>query len=448
MKPIIKSLLDLDRYLLTMCQFIFFHYPDVEVEFGFTNRTKNEKADAILISLIPYIKEELKSVKNLRFSFSELLYLQSQTIYRPEFLNFLTTLDLGNITPTKDENGRLAISYRGKWSHNVLWETIVLSIISELYSRAVAFMKYNEEQSLTQDEFTKLLPDVLNGNNEELIELIFKPYKEEYIKRLDEKIDIYSRYPTFKSFEFGTRRRFSSKFQEIGILRLSERFHKPQFIGSSPFLGTSNEYMGMKHNIKVGGTFAHEMDMIIAGLHDNDEEKLVNSMFEFRRQWYRFYGYDLCVGLTDTFGSDFYFKNCPEDVANWFSPREDSAVDLFKYTDDTLKMYRKYDINTHEKIIVHSNSIIPAKAINILGYCSNDINKAFGIGTDYSADVGLDFLHLSIVIKASKVFLDGRWIELVKLSDNLSKAIGAPKQVERYKKLFGYVNQKSEVQIY
>ena len=46
------------------------------------------------------------------------------------------------------------------------------------------------------------------------------------------------------------------------------------------------------------------------------------------------------------------------------------------------------------------------------------------------------------------MFVDGNWVDLVKLSDNLAKAIGPEIQVARYKKIFGYVNQESELQLY
>ena len=59
MKAIIKSVLDLDRYKLTMGQFVFFKYRDVEVEYTFTNRTKDEDVRSILITLFPFIQSQI-----------------------------------------------------------------------------------------------------------------------------------------------------------------------------------------------------------------------------------------------------------------------------------------------------------------------------------------------------------------------------------------------------
>ena len=76
-KNIITSLLDVDRYKVTMSQFAYFYYRNVIVKYAFTNRTKNPEANKILIHLIPYILLELEKARSMRFNFNELLHLQS-----------------------------------------------------------------------------------------------------------------------------------------------------------------------------------------------------------------------------------------------------------------------------------------------------------------------------------------------------------------------------------
>ena len=131
-----------------------------------------------------------------------------------------------------------------------------------------------------------------------------------------------------------------------------------------------------------------------------------------------------------------------------YSFREDSAVNLFEYTDSVLELYKRHNINPLRKVIVHSNGLNALKVINIANYKSGDINKCYGQGTDLSCDVGNDYKHISIVIKLSAVEKDGKWISTVKLSDNLAKAIGDPKEIEKYKKIFGYINELTEIQNY
>lgn len=451
MNQIIKSLLDLDRYKLTMSQFIFYKYPNLKVEYSFTNRTKDDEARELLISLIPYINRELDAVGRLRFGFSELNYMYNTGIFKEDYLNFLSQIKFDEIPVAKvskiDGKDQLEIVYRGRWSVMTLWETYCLSIVSELYSRAIAIKRYSKENKLSDDKVFELMSKALYGD-EEVLNTINQPFYEEAMRRLNQKIDLYKHHPIIKVFEFGTRRRFDAKLQEMVVLKMAESFHKPQFIGTSQFMGTSNEYLAFKHNLKAGGTSAHEIDMGIAAYHDKDELSMIESFWDWRRKWFDFYGYDLSVCLTDTFGSEWFFKNCPPDIAEKYSFREDSAINLFEYTDKVLDLYRKYNIAPNEKVIVHSNGLTALKVINIANYKQGEINKVYGQGTDLSCDVGLDYKHLSIVIKLSRVLVDGEWVGTVKLSDNLAKAIGEPKQIERYKKLFGYVNELSETQIY
>ncbi len=439
MKRIIKSLLDIDRYKLTMAQFVFFFYKNAEVEYAFTNRTKNEKAQKILVQLIPAIIREINKVKDLRLSFSEMMHLKNEKIFKDEFLEFLSTMQLPPVD-VHEENGALAIKIKGPWATAMFWETIILSIIAELYAYATAAHKYFPdkiiEQIIDSEQFRYF--------DDEFIKTITAPYYKEAMKRLDIKIEDFLRHPTISFFEFGTRRRYSAKLQEMILKRLSEAFHKPQFLGQSQFLGTSNEHLAMKLGLKAGGTMAHEMFMVIAGLNNDSDDKIINSQYDFLREWNAFYGYDLSVALTDTFGSDYFFKNCPSDIAQMYSFREDSAINLFAYTEAVLDLYRKHNVNHNEKVIIHSNGLDKNKIIGMDSYSQGKIKKAYGYGTDCSCDVGNDFEHLSMVIKAVKA----NGIDLVKLSDNLAKSIGEEKQKERYKRIFGYTNVETEVQVY
>lgn len=440
MYGIVRSLIDLDRYKLTMAQFIFFLFGDVKVKWAFKNRTIDKNADKILIYLIPYIKKEIELVKKLRLSYSEMMHLKKQGIFRDKFLDFLSTMNLCDVYVYK-KDGKLQIDYEGNWALSTIWETIILSIVAELYARYTAVEKYNNTlSSPSVPEYSR----ALSGDDKEFLDLIFKPYYENAMKLLEDKIQSFLRHPSIYFFDFSTRRRFSAELQEMVVKRLNEAFHKPQFHGSSQFLGTSNEYLAMKLGLKAGGTCAHEIFMVTTGLKDDDDKALVNEQYEVLRKWYDFYGYDLAVTLTDTFGSDYFFKNCPKDIAEKFSFREDSAIDLYKYTEAVMNVYNINGVSCSDKVIVHSNGLDKNKVIDVDGFSVGKIHKIYGIGTNLSCDVGLGFLNLSIVIKT----VEANGIPLVKLSDNLAKAIGKPEQIERYKKLFGYTNVDSVTQVY
>lgn len=448
---IIRSLLDLDRYKLTMAQFVYHFFRTTKVKYAFVNRTKNKYAKNILVKLIPYIKIEINKVKKIRLSYSEMMHLKSQLIFKDEFLEFFSTMQLCNINVTKSQQGELQIEFGedATWAESIYWETLILSIIAELYARYTAadrLCKLCKEHSLPPSRIShkEYVKKALIGDDKEFLDLIFKPYYENAMVLLENKIQSFLKHPSIYFFEFGTRRRFTAELQEMVIKRLNEAFHKPQFHGSSQFLGTSNEYLAMKLKLKAGGTLAHEIFSVTTGLKNDDDKALVNEQYEVLRKWYDFYGYDLAVTLTDTFGSDYFFKNCPKDIAEKFSFREDSAIDLFEYTEAVMKIYNSFGISCADKVVVHSNGLDKNKVIDVDSFSVGKIHKIYGIGTDLSCDVGLDFLHLSMVIKA----VEANGIPLVKLSDNLAKAIGKPEQIERYKKLFGYTNVDSVTQVY
>jgi len=82
--------------------------------------------------------------------------------------------------------------------------------------------------------------------------------------------------------------------------------------------------------------------------------------------------------------------------------------------------------------IVFSDGLNIDKIYKIEKEFRGKIQTAYGWGTNLTNDVGAK--PLSIVVKAIEA--NGR--PLVKLSDNINKAIGKPKTLEKYKKAFGY----------
>jgi len=53
--------------------------------------------------------------------------------------------------------------------------------------------------------------------------------------------------------------------------------------------------------------------MIPVALYD-DHQKIVDTMYNVDRQWMKHFP-GLGILLPDTYGSSFYFKHCPEDIA-------------------------------------------------------------------------------------------------------------------------------------
>src|SRR6185437_6491318 len=87
---IINSLLDTDLYKYTMMQWVFHHYPTVDVEYHFTCRTPG-------IDLSPYaerIQQEINAFCDRVLQADELDYLAQLPYIKPDFFAYLKTFRL------------------------------------------------------------------------------------------------------------------------------------------------------------------------------------------------------------------------------------------------------------------------------------------------------------------------------------------------------------------
>lgn len=398
-EPIGQSLLDLDSYKLTMAQFVWQEYFDVHVKYAFKNRTKKVRlAEHIDIG---ELREQLDAVRDLRFSEKELQYLQSikvdgkQIFFNPKFFKFLRGLEL---PPCELElvDGNFQITVRGLWPMGIFWETIILSIVNELYYKSI---------------FGRLA--------------LFR-VEDEGFKRLNQKIRILQKNPEVSFIEFGTRRRFSRSWQNFVIETLALN------LPSSQFLGTSNVRLAMSFGLQPSGTMAHELFMVYQALHGRSDEEIRKSHNRVLRDWYNFYGYPLSIALTDTCGSDFFFRDMFNGQAiQWKGLRQDSG-DPITFGEKAIKFYENYGIDPREKLLVFSDGLDIEMILKIHNHFHKRIKVSFGWGTNLTNDLGPE--SLSLVVKAVEANGHG----LVKLSDNLAKATGRPEDVERFKKIFGY----------
>jgi len=401
-EPIITSLFDIDFYKFTMGQMMCLLYPFVNATFGLTNRTKSVRlADEVRIE---QLREELDYVRTLSFNKTELRYLRGtneyqERMFREDYLTFLGKLRLPEYELEK-RDGQFYLEFPGIWAENTYWETIGLGIVSELRNRTLL-------EKMTRAER----------------EAIFKTGRlrlEKKIKKLKERPDV-----TF--IEFGTRRRFSKMWQDYVIQRLREK------LPSSQFLGTSNTHLAMKYGLLPMGTSAHERDQIIAGIMDDGtDDWMIKAILKNLNEWWNMYGQGLSIALADTFGTDFFLRvMTPEQARHWKGIRQDSG-DPFKIGEKIIAFYEKHMVNPREKMIVFSDGLDIDLLFKLFDSFSKRIKCTFGWGTNLTNDLGLR--ALSLVIKAIQA--NGRG--LVKLSDNLAKAIGAPEDIERYKRACDY----------
>ena len=138
-------------------------------------------------------------------------------------------------------------------------------------------------------------------------------------RRLGEKIALLQAHPEIKLAEFGTRHQFGDEWQRHVVMRL--RDEAPENL-----IGTSNVAWAHKLGIAPIGSYAHEMDMVYAGLADRPGGDLRGSHSQMLDDWHALYGDNVSIALTDTFGSAFFFDALTTRQAEqWQGLRHDSG---------------------------------------------------------------------------------------------------------------------------
>ena len=405
----INSLLDLDFYKLTMGQFAFEYFMDIPVVYGFTNRTKTIKLTKVIKEAD--LRREIEHISNLRFTEDEIEYLRNVRVdargaklrlFKPRFLDFLKNLKLGGVTIVNNGES-YQIEIRGAWPEVILWETLILSTVNELYYDAVL-----------KENFRVARRGIAEGK-----------------RRLAEKIKTLKANPDIRFSDFGTRRRFAGWWQEYVVRELLREV-------PNQITGTSNVCLAKKLGIQPIGTMAHEVFMVFSGIFHEDDDDIRESHNKVLKYWLGYGGRALSIALTDTYGTDFFFRDMTKAQAGfWNGLRQDSG-DPIEFGEKAIAFYENYRIDPKEKVLVFSDGLDVDTIVKIADHFRGRINVTFGWGTNLSNDLG--FETLSLVVKAIESCGHGT----VKLSDNLAKAIGKPEDVERFKRIFGHDVEFSE----
>ena len=403
--PVITSFLDLDHYKLTMGQFVFRRYPDVPVKYAFKNRTNVKLADIVDEK---DLRKELDAVLDLQPTARELDYLRTlknngNRLFGEDYLQFLENIKLPGYS-LKAKDGNFQIEFPGKWAEAIYWETLTLSIMNELYYRVLT-RNFDKEQ----------------------INDLYKTGRQ----NLNTKIETLKQIPDIRFLEFGTRRRFSKAWQDYVVKTLKQE-------NSQQLTGTSNVYLAMKYQLEPRGTMAHELFMIMPGIMHKNDEEIRASHNQVLTGWWDEYGYDLSIALTDTYGSDFFFKDMTKEQAvKWKGLRQDSGnPELFG--NKQIEFYEAKGIDPRKKLLVPSDGLCLETIINVQNKFRGKIIPVYGWGTNLTNDLGLD--SLSIVVKAAEANGYGT----VKLSDNPAKAMGSKEDIARFMRIFEYDPSKYE----
>jgi len=97
-------------------------------------------------------------------------------------------------------------------------------------------------------------------------------------------------------------------------------------------------------------------------------------------------------------------------------------------------------IDPLSKTIIFSDALDLEKVKRIAEFCRGRIGMSFGIGTNFTNDVGLQ--PMNIVIKMIEALPESEpWTAVVKLSDVAGKNSGDTKTIELAKQVLGIKNE-------
>ena len=155
--------------------------------------------------------------------------------------------------------------------------------------------------------------------------------------------------------------------------------------------------------------------------------------------WINVYDGDLGTVLTDTYTTDVFMRNFSKKHAMLFTSLRHDSGDPLKFTEKVIARYRELRVDPTIKYIIFSDGLDPERAIEIANYCKGHIGASFGIGTNFSNDVGNGIRPMNIVMKLWKCKMTEkeRWHPCVKLSDVDGKHTGEPEEIELAQRTLG-----------
>ena len=395
-EPPVASLLDVDFYKFTMGQFAYRLHSGVRVRYQLMCRTP----DARLAELVPEdaLRDVLDSIRGLSFTRSELEYLRDlepRGLFRDDYLGFLGRLRLPPVE-LETRDGEFHLEVESSWPGMILWETLILSALSELLSRAA-------------------LAQAGAGAWEQAAET--------GRKRLEEKIAVLQGRPGIRLASFGTRRRFSRTWQ----FALEERLARAL---PNQFAGTSCVASAFEHGLAPIGTIAHEVFMVGAVLGDGTDESIRGSQRRMLDAWWEMYGEPFSLFLTDTWGSDCFFASVGAARAQQYRGVRQDSGDPIAFGERAIRWYGELGVDPRQKSIVFSDGLELPDILDLESRFGPRVSVSFGWGTNLTNDCGLP--NYSLVVKP--VTANGR--PLVKLSDNAGKSTGTPAEMDRYRRIF------------
>ncbi len=393
MRQIITHFTDDDLYKFTMCCAVIDNFPRAQVKYTFTDRDNTVYPPGFAKEL----ERQIEMLEKVVITDEEVDFMKRRCPYIPFwFYEFLRGFryDRRWVKVSQDDQGHLHVEFEGCWTHTILLEVKVLAIISELY--------HEMKGSLQGIDFNEY--DALSYRKAE---------------RLIEGGCVFS--------DFGTRRRASFAVQDCVVAAMARCQKESE--GPGRFVGTSNVYLAMKHDLIPIGTMAHELVCAIAGMYG---PQMANYLA--MEAWSNTYRGALGTFLYDTYGWRIFSFNFSEGYANMFKGLRVDSGDNREQLDRIVEKYRSLGIDPTSKQIVFSNALNVDRALEIQKYAAPLCQPSYGIGTHFTCDFR-SFRYLNIVIKLTAVKITESWSfynETCKLSEDAGKHTGNIEVVRRF----------------
>ncbi|KAI9012614.1 nicotinate phosphoribosyltransferase [Phycomyces nitens] len=406
------SFLDNDLYKFTMQNAVLKNYKDIPVVYHFINRKKD--SFKLNKEAVQWIKKQIQAMENLYITEDELSYISKFPFFDAEYIEYLAHFRYRPSEQIKidfdNDTSEFSLEVVGSWPETILYETPLLSLISEAYFKFVdKDWTYDNQYERARSKAENLLE---NG---------------------------------CQFFEFGTRRRRSLFVQDCVMRAFSDTrqdyITKCQSKGVHTLgeaAGTSNVHLAKKYNFNAVGTVAHEFFMGISAL-----EGIQNVNKKALDIWQQTYKGALAVALTDTYTTPVFLQDFQHKLASEFTGVRHDSGDPEEFAKNIVNHYKSLNIEPCSKKIIFSDGLDVDRAISLHKCCDDmDIQSSFGIGTHFSNDFEKasnpadKSKSMSIVIKLKEC----NGIRVIKLSDDVSKHSGNQSLVDSLEKELGIVH--------
>lgn len=384
--PRLPSILDNDFYKFTMQHAVVKLFPRTKARYQFINRGRH----SFPVGFGEALRKAVDAMAELRLSREEKKYLAATCPYLdPTYLDFLQgyCYDPEEVH-IRQEGDQLEVSVEGYWYRTILWEVPLMALISELYYPLNRLQRANDEE-------------VINTCREKI----------EKYKELDVMIA-----------EFGTRRRHSYHVHQLIVKTLKQ-------YGSRNFAGSSNVHLARVEQVKPIGTHAHEWFMFHAARYGF---KMANTLS--LQHWVQVYRGNLGIALSDTYTTAVFIEQFDKMFTKLFDGVRHDSGDPIEFTKSIISHYESMGVDPRSKTIVFSDALNYEKVARIAAYCKGKIGMSFGIGTNFTNDVGLSAMNM--VIKMTETQPENnQWMSVVKLSDEAGKYTGEESTIRLAKEI-------------